>query len=180
MYTTEHIADSNDAHKETANNDMQTQESSVDQKLTSCLQEMQEWKERCFRATADFDNFKRREEKIRLQTSRYAQTELITGLLPIFDNFERALHQKKMEELPQELQSWFKGIMLIDKELQKYLINSGVQEIKETTTFDPELHEAVMTVEAPNVSSGNIVEVLQKGYRFKGAVIRPAKVSIAQ
>ena len=70
--------------------------------------------------------------------------------------------------------------MLIDKELQKYLTHIGVQEIKEVTTFDPELHEAVMSVEAPNISSGNIVEVLQKGYRFKDAVIRPAKVSIAQ
>ena len=56
---------------------------------------MQEWKERCLRATADFENFKRREEKIRLQMSRYAQTELITGLLPIIDNFERAFKQKK-------------------------------------------------------------------------------------
>lgn len=180
MYTTEHIVESNEVTKETTNNDTQAHDSSADQKLVNCLQEMQEWKERCLRATADFDNFRRRAEKISLQTSRYAQTELITGLLPIFDNFERALHQKKMEELPQELQSWFKGIMLIDKELQKYLTSIGVQEIKEATMFDPELHEAVMTVEAPTIPSGNIVEVLQKGYRFKDAVIRPAKVSIAQ
>ena len=180
MHNIEHSATNSDVHNGSENKDVQTQESSLDPKLTHCLQEVQEWKERCLRITADFENFKRREEKIRLHTSRYAQTEVITGLLPIFDNFERALHQKKLEDLPQELHAWFTGIMLIDKELQKYLASIGVYEIKETTTFDPELHEAVMSVEAPQVASGNIVEVLQKGYRFKDAVIRPAKVSIAQ
>ena len=181
MNNVEHISESSDMQSETIKKDAETQEPSLDNgKLAACLQEVQEWKDRCQRMTADFENFKRREEKNRLHTARYAQTELVLGLLTIFDNFERALQQKKLEQLPQELQPWFTGIMLIDKELQKYLASIGVHEIKEVTVFDPELHEAVMTVESPHVASGDIVEVLQKGYRFKDAVIRPAKVSIAQ
>lgn len=156
-----------------------TQENHQNQ-LNQCQQELQEWKERCLRVTADFENFKRREEKSRLQVARYAQGEFILGFLPILDNFERALQQKKQEEFPAELQSWFAGIVLIDKELQKYFNALGLQEIKETKEFDPTLHEAVMTVQSSDVPSGNIVAVLQKGYRFKDAVIRPAKVSIAQ
>lgn len=155
------------------------QEDSQNQ-LNQCQQELQEWKERCMRVTADFENFKRREEKARLQVARYAQGEFITGFLPILDNFERALQQKKQEEIPADLQSWFTGIVLIDKELQKYFNALGLQEIKETQEFDPTLHEAVMTVQSSEVPTGNIVAVLQKGYRFKDSVIRPAKVSIAQ
>ncbi len=148
--------------------------------LFQCQSQLQEWKERCLRITADFENFKRREEKARLQVTRYAQAELVTGLLPIVDNFERALKQKKSDEIPAELQAWFAGIILIDKDLQKYFTSIGLQEIKEVTEFDPQLHEAVMTVQSSDIPSGNIVEVLQKGYRFKDSVIRPAQVSIAQ
>lgn len=147
--------------------------------LLECQIQLKELKERCLRVTADFENFKKREEKNRLHVSRYAQTELITGLLPVIDNFERALKQKKLEEIPQELQAWFAGMLMIDKELQKYFNSINLHEIKDASEFNPELHEAIMTVESPTVPSGNVVEILQKGYRFKDNVIRPAQVSIA-
>lgn len=179
MNNAEHIKDTTEngyAH-ETQDSLNQTPEQKA---LQQCQLELQEWKDRFLRTSADFENFKRREEKTRLQVTRYAQIECITGLLPIVDNFERALKQKKQEEIPADLKSWFEGIILIDKDLQKYFATIGLEEIKEKNEFDPQLHEAVMTVESTTVSSGHIVDVLQKGYRFKDFVVRPAKVSIAQ
>lgn len=183
MNNSEHTQEMHFNAEHSAMNDAENsmnQSSGDQQQLNQCQRELQEWKERCLRGAADFENFKRREEKARLQVTRYAQSELVTGLLPIIDNFERALKQKKQDEIAPELQSWFAGIVLIDKDLQKYFTSIGLQEIKEATEFDPQLHEAVMTVQSSDIPSGTIVEVLQKGYRFKDSVIRPAKVSIAQ
>ena len=148
--------------------------------LQQCQTELQEWKDKCIRVSADFENFKKRQEKERLHWHRLAQVELVTGLLPIIDTIERALKQKKAEEFPAELRSWFEGFQLMDKELEKYLASLGIQEIKDVGTFNPELHEAVVLVKNANVPAGNIVELLQKGYRFKDMVLRPAKVSVAE
>lgn len=69
---------------------------------------------------------------------------------------------------------------MIAKALHKLLAAHGVEEIKQVTIFDPMLHEALVQVEMPGQPSGSIVEVLQKGYMFKGEVLRPAKVSVAK
>jgi len=180
MNSTEHTQEMNDHNQYSSTNDT-AQNGEQEKHLNQCQHELQEWKERCLRVTADFENFKRREEKARLQITRYAQSELVSGLLSIIDNFERALKQSNQNEASSaELNLLLAGIILIDKDLQKYLTSIGLQEIKEITEFDPELHEAVMTVQSSDIPSGNIVEVLQKGYRFKDMVIRPSKVSIAQ
>lgn len=179
MNTIEHTQEMNAHHDDLSVHEAE-QNTDQQKQLNQCQNELQEWKERCLRATADFENFKRREEKARLQTTRYAQAELVSGLLPIIDNFDRALKQHNQHEVSAELRALFAGITLIDKDLQKYLTSIGLQEIKEVTEFDPQLHEAVMTVQSSDVPTGNIVEVLQKGYRFKDTVIRPARVSIAQ
>jgi len=89
------------------------------------------------------------------------------------------LPKKEKEEASPELESWFKGFVLIKKQFDSMLDALGIKEI-ETKEFDPEFHEAIYSVEADDVASGAIVEVIQKGYAFKDKVIRLAKVSVAK
>lgn len=72
------------------------------------------------------------------------------------------------------------GFKLISKDFYKFLEKQGVKELEGCEIFDPELHEAVMEIEAENKQPGNVVEVLQKGYLINGAILRPAKVSVAK
>jgi molecular chaperone GrpE len=147
------------------------------QELSKCQQELAEWKDRCLRLNAEFENYKKRELRDRQHGERVAQQELLLPLLPIIDNFQRALAQR--HTMPAEVQPLLQGIDLIAKELEKFLHKIGVQQIQEVTTFNPELHEAVMQVSDSGKEPGTIVAVLEPGYRFKGQVLRPARVSVA-
>lgn len=146
--------------------------------LKACMAETAKLKDALLRATADFENAKRRMEKDRLQWSRIAQTEMLTGLLSVIDDFDRALEQKP-KEIPAELAQWFNGFSMIEKKFHTYLQTIGVKEIQ-ATEFNPELHEAIMSVEAPDKESGSLVQIFEKGYTFKDAVLRAAKVSVAK
>lgn len=143
------------------------------QQLNECLNQKEEWKDRCLRTTADFENYKKRAEKERSLWITSAQSSILSDLLSIVDDFDRAF------SLSQENQS-LTGFSLIHKELHKFLEKHGVTEIKEVKQFDPHLHEAIMNAESADHESGAIVQVLQKGYMFKGQVLRPAKVSVAK
>lgn len=120
---------------------------------------------------ADFENSRRRMEKDRVSWTTAAQIEVIKKFLPILDDMDRAFNQP----LPMELKNHLIGFELVHKALQKTLHELGVEEITEKV-FDPELHEAIMQVAGEQ--SGLIAQVLQKGYRFKGNVLRPAQVSV--
>jgi len=150
------------------------------QELMACQQELATWKEKCLRVSADFDNFRRRMEKEQVQWMQVAQAQLLKSLLAIVDDFERALSHKEKLELTPEVAEWFSGVAMINTSFTKILSQTGLLEISETTTFDPKLHEAVVQVDSPKHKAGDIVEILQKGYRFKEQVLRPAKVSVAK
>lgn len=149
-----------------------------DAALVACKQDLEKLKNSYLHLSADFENSKKRMEKERQQWVRNAQTSLLIGLLPIVDNFERALAEKEKEDRSSELDAWFSGFALIAKELSQYLLKIGVTPVP-AGNFDPEFHEAVFTVESDK-GSGEIVEVLQKGYMFDNHVLRPAKVSISK
>ncbi len=157
-------------------NQSSEQEQKNDTLLQQCTTELQELKNSYVHLIADFENFKRRQEKERLQWSRLAQIDIIAPLLTIIDDFERALEQKGTAEASQ---NWIAGFELIYKELIKYLDKIGIKkiEVKPHDQFNPELHESIMT-ENVDQTPDTIVKVLQKGYIFKDYVIRPAKVSI--
>jgi molecular chaperone GrpE len=148
------------------------QNSTIEHQLNECLLEKDEWKDRCLRTAADFENFKRRSEKERIQWITNTQSSVLADVLDIVDDFERALAQPADQSR--------EGFELIYKSLQKILQKYGVQEIKEVAEFDPNLHEAIMQVESTDHQAGQIVQVLQKGYRFKEQILRPAKVSVAK
>lgn len=162
---------------EQENNQPMNQESAENcaEQLKECLVQKDEWKDRCIRAAAEFENYKKRTEKEKLLWISSAQSSVLTDVLNIVDDFDRAFSQPAGDD-----QKSREGFELIYKSLQKMLEKYGVQEITEIGEFDPNLHEAIMQVESADHKPGDIVQILQKGYMFKGQVLRPAKVSVAK
>ncbi|CAN5173869.1 nucleotide exchange factor GrpE [soil metagenome] len=151
----------------------ETQNSNVEQQLNECLIQKDEWKDRCLRTAAEFENFKRRSEKERVQWITNTQSAILNDVIDLADDFERAFANN-------DPSASLEGFQIIYKSLQKILNKYGVQEIKEVAEFDPTIHEAIMQVESADHQAGQIVQVLQKGYRFKDQILRPAKVSVAK
>jgi molecular chaperone GrpE len=148
--------------------------------LEQCKSQIEDWKNKFLRAQADFDNFTRRIEKEKVTWLRAGQMPILRELLNIVDDVDRALANQVSSQLTPELQQWLAGFSLIGKALHKLITSHGVEEIKQISTFDPTIHEALIQVDAADRKSGDIIEVLQKGYMFKGEVLRAAKVSVAK
>jgi molecular chaperone GrpE len=127
------------------------------------------------RAQADFVNFKRRTEQERAEVNSFANSTLILNLLPALDDLERALEHVNEDV---EGSPWVDGIKLIYKKLQTTLEAQGLAEIDaEGKDFDPNFHEAVMCVDGED---DKVIEVIQKGYKYRDRVIRPAKVKVGK
>ena len=158
-----------------------TQESSHDEK--SALEKAQaaigEWSDKYLTLTADFENYKKRVNSERADWATDAQKRIVLDLLDVVDNFERALDQEKKRENNANI-AWLAGFEMIYQSLEKLLAKYGVQAITETTTFNPKYHEALVQVESADHKSGEIVQILQKGYMMNDRVIRPATVSVAK
>ena len=125
------------------------------------------------RTQADFINYKRRAEQEKMEMGVYANTQLILSLLPVLDDFERAV-----DSLTPKLAKtdWVHGIRLVESKLRKTLKAQGVIPIKAVgEAFDPNLHEAVMHVKGED---GQVVQELQKGYRLHDKILRPSKVAV--
>lgn len=127
------------------------------------------------RLMADFQNFKKRTEKQKSEIHAYANEKIVMKLIEVIDNFERALATKADEG-----DNFKEGMTLIFKQLKDVLSDAGVCEIEaENAVFDPNYHNAVMMEDTDKVESGNVSEVLQKGYTLNGKVIRPSMVKVA-
>lgn len=162
------------------NKDMQEKvEETQEDALGQCKVECAEWKDKYLHLSADFQNYKKRLVQERAEWGYEAQKHIILDLLAVLDNFERALEQEKKHEYA-GAESLLAGISLIHQELEKVLHKYGVKEITERNSFNPEYHEALMHVDSPEHSTGDIVQIIQKGYTFKDHVLRPAKVSVAK
>ncbi|MDR2354941.1 MAG: nucleotide exchange factor GrpE [Clostridiales Family XIII bacterium] len=134
---------------------------------------------RYMRLAADFQNYKRRVEKEKSEVYAYANEKIAVDLLGVLDNFERALQDQGGAEAQEE--GFVKGMGLIFKQLQDILLKNGVAEIQSLgEEFDPAIHNAVMMEETDAYESGRVSAVLNKGYRLKDRVIRPAMVKVAQ
>lgn len=161
------------------NNQSETAQDQNQEQLQVCQSQLLQAKSQLMYMSAEFDNFRKRTEKERVQWIVSAQSGVILDLVSIADDFERALSGQKNENQDSN-KSNFMGLELIKKSIDNILKKYDVQEITEISEFDPNLHEAIMQVESPDHKSGEIVSVLQKGYKFKGQILRPAKVSVAQ
>lgn len=144
-------------------------------KLESVKQENEESTNRLLRLQAEYDNYKKRTQKEKEAERKYKAQDLVSDLLPVLDNFERALAVEKTEATSGIID----GISMVYRQLQEAILNHGVEVIEtEGKEFDPNLHHAVMQVEEDEFESNQIVEELQKGYLLKDRVIRPAMVKV--
>ncbi len=138
-----------------------------------------EMQDKYLRLSAEFDNYRKRTLKEKMEMSRYAGEELLKKLLPIVDDVERAI--KSMESSP-ECDAFKAGIDLIYCKLSDFLRQEGVKEIESLNKdFNVDLHDAVTTIPVTEINiKGKIVEVLLKGYYLKDKVLRHAKVVIGE
>ncbi|MBA9085156.1 molecular chaperone GrpE [Fontibacillus solani] len=141
------------------------------------LAEVEEHKQRLLRTQADFDNFRRRTQKEKEELGKYASAKLITELLPVVDNFERALSTISDTT---EAASYAKGVEMILRQFEGILQTEGLTAMETVgQPFNPEYHQAIMQVESEDHEEGIIVEELQKGYLLKDKVLRPAMVKVS-
>ncbi len=128
------------------------------------------------RVQADFDNFRRRTSQERADWSKYCSQRLATSLLPILDNFERAL-----EAGGDDLSSFKEGIELIYRQLKDALEKDGVKPMEVVgAEFDPNYHEAVMQGPSDEYPDNTVIQEFQKGYMLEDRVLRPAMVKVAK
>ena len=130
------------------------------------------------RSQADFLNYKRRTEQDRERTVKDANAALLTQLLPVLDDLQRAV-----ESVPDDLagNSWAAGVGLIGQKLSQILDRQGLERIgAEGESFDPRVHEAVAYQEHPNYGEGQVAQVYRPGYRLNDRVLRPAQVVVAR
>jgi molecular chaperone GrpE len=161
-------------------NEQEARLSDEEQRLNSCMQQLQEWKNKYAYMNADFENYKRRMAQERAVWRQTGQIDFIRKLLPVIDGIDRAFSVTVPTTVSAEQQAWFEGFKMVANGLQAFLREVGVQEIPTSGAFNPELHEAVSQVETSSHHSGDIVEVLQRGFTLNGVVIRPATVSVAK
>ena len=148
-----------------------------DPRIAELRQQAEEYNNRYLRAQADFDNFRRRTLKEKEELAQYASMKLITQLLPVIDNFGRAL-QTGGEQT--DSQSFFKGVDMIYRQFSQVLEAEGLKAMDPVgQPFDPEMHQAIMQVESDEYEEGIVVEVVQPGYWLKDKVIRPAMVKVS-
>jgi molecular chaperone GrpE len=131
-------------------------------------------KDRYMRTLADFENYRKRADREKTEFFKYALAGVLKDLIPVLDNFDRAL------EHAGEGDDFHKGVSLIYKQMWEVLQRHGLRPIEESgVLFDPKIHEAVIREENPSVPSQTVVAVLQKGYFLHDRLLRPAMVKVA-
>ncbi len=146
----------------------------LQKKVETLAAALQEKDNRLKRLQADFENFRRRTSKEREEIGNVVTQELLKNLLPIVDNFDRAMATEQ-----QDGEAFKKGVEMIYTQLGETLKNVGLEPIEtEGQKFDPNFHQAVMRVENPDLDDDTIAQELQKGYIVKGKVIRPSMVQV--
>ena len=130
------------------------------------------------RLKADFENTKKRLERDKQDSIRYANEKLLAEVLPVMDDLDRAMASLKEGHDPEMVA---KGLKLAQEAMHQVLERHGVTAVKGIgETFDPNLHEAVGVVEAPDEKEGTVMDEVQRGYLLNGRLIRPSRVRIAQ
>lgn len=147
------------------------------QELEQAKKQADENYQRYVRTQADFDNFRKRTQKEREEFAQYASAKLLEQLLPVIDNFERAIAASKGGK---DYDALAKGVDMIFRQFVQVLESEGLKAMETVgQPFNPDYHQAVMQVESEEHEEGTIVEELQKGYTLKDRVLRPAMVKVS-
>jgi len=136
----------------------------------------QEADDRLLRLAADFENYKKRVAREREEYVALANARLLTELLPVLDDLERALSAAEQHEEAQLEE----GVRLVHRSLASLLERHGVELIETDGKFDPHVHEALLAQPSEEAESGAVLDVVQKGYRLGDRVVRPARVIVAE
>jgi len=151
----------------------------MEEKYNSMNEQFKELNDRYIRLYADFDNYRKRVLKEKIELSKQAGEQFFKGLLPIIDDFERGI---KNIENTESFDSMKEGMMLIYKKFKDFLERNGVKEIEiNNGEFNADFHEAVTTITAPSEElKGKIIDVLEKGYMYNDKILRFAKVVVGE
>ena len=169
--------------EETAQEEAPAAEQTVEEQLANMLEEAQqmvrEEKDKYLRLSAEFDNYRKRTLKEKAELIKNGGEKTLTAILPVLDDFERAL---KNMETSEETKAMKEGVELIFSKFQKILGQEGLQKIEtEGQAFDTDFHEAIALIPAPAEElKGKILDCVQTGYMLNEKVIRHAKVAVAQ
>ncbi len=137
-----------------------------------------EYYDQLLRLKAEFENYRRRVEKEKLDLVKFGQEDVLLKMLPFIDNVERALKAAREHDNHKTI---LEGLVMIEKEFKQFLKQEGVEQIKtQEEKLDPSLHHVVSQEESLDHEDDEILEEIQKGYNFKGKVIRPAFVKVAK
>ena len=158
--------------------DKKSSKADTSKKLKELNENLNQEKDKYLRLFAEFENFKKRTARERIELFKTAGQEVITAILPILDDFERAIDQT-----PKDHEELIKGFVLIKNKLTDVLKSNGLN-VTETNigdTFDAEIHEAITLIPATDKSQkGKIIDITEKGYQLGDKIIRFPKVVVGQ
>lgn len=156
---------------------MSADSNAADQEMLKLQLELADWKDKYVRAIADFDNFRKKSNKDRVELIASASSEVIKALLPVLDDFDRAIKANENTDDPGALKE---GFGLIQQKFFKILESKGLKPMSAMgQDFNTDFHEAITQISAPDLA-GKVVDELEKGYMHNEKVLRYAKVVIGQ
>jgi len=145
--------------------------------------EVAELRDRLLRAHAEVENIRKRSEREKEETAKYAVTRLARDIVNVGDNFQRAIEAVPAGAAEQDpaLKSFLEGVTMTDRELLNVLERYGIRRVQPVNElFNPHLHQAVMEIQRSDVPAGTIVQVFQAGFTIEDRVLRPAMVAVAK
>jgi len=161
--------------------DANSSETEEESELKKCKEELKAWEDKYLRMHAEFENIKRRMDREKEKSVAYAQEQFARDLLPVIDSLELALSSIPGDMGSDEhLAKLKEGVQLTLEQFVKTFEKHHIKVIEINDGFDPNFHDAVMQVDSDEHESGQIVQVLQKGYMYKERLLRPAMVSVAK
>ncbi|EHL73503.1 hypothetical protein HMPREF1015_00331 [Bacillus smithii 7_3_47FAA] len=177
----EQVAEQSEESPENGDNVQEENQTDIEkqkQKIKELETKLEEAENRYLRLLADFENYRRRVNIEKQASEKYRAQSLISDLLPVLDNFERALQVTVSDE---QAKSLLQGMKMVYNGVLEALKKEGLEEIEAAgKEFDPNIHQAVMVANDETVGPNIVVEELQKGYKLKDRVIRPAMVKVNQ
>jgi len=154
-----------------------TDTAGADDQLAQLKRERDEYYDRVLRLTAEFDNYRKRMDRERRETSERAAASFMEALLPIVDALERALEA----DAGPGAESYRKGVEIIYKQLTEFLTRRGVTLMEVVgADFDPHIHQAVAYEPSPGAREGEVIEDMRRGYKLGDRLLRPAMVKVAK
>jgi molecular chaperone GrpE len=166
--------------QELKNDEAEAEAEAVENEFNLLQDELTALKEKYARVHADFENIKKRLEREKYTAVEYSNEKFAKDMIPVMDSLQGALNSANMDANPEELFAKLKeGIELTHKQLLTALEKHGVTMVSHDEPFDPNIHNAIQSVDSADVESGQIVQTFQTGYKYKERPLREAMVVVA-